>query len=162
MRHILRPDSTWRKSFTPTKRFGDEIAAELRFTAGSFGLHRLKTLEGGRCEMKLFVKSLVVAGALFGASLAGLASANAMPIAPTNGLATAPGPIETVGWRCGPGWHVNPWGRCVPNGGYYGRPYGFYGPRPVYRPYGYGPRPVYRPYARPYGRPYGHPYYRHW
>ncbi|WP_421914665.1 GCG_CRPN prefix-to-repeats domain-containing protein [Mesorhizobium sp.] len=24
-------------------------------------------------------------------------------------------PIENVGWRCGPGWHLNRWGRCVPN-----------------------------------------------
>jgi hypothetical protein len=23
--------------------------------------------------------------------------------------------VQTVGWRCGPGWHVNGWGRCVPN-----------------------------------------------
>jgi len=25
------------------------------------------------------------------------------------------GPIETVGWRCGPAWHMNRWGNCVPN-----------------------------------------------
>ncbi|WP_146172532.1 GCG_CRPN prefix-to-repeats domain-containing protein [Mesorhizobium helmanticense] len=24
-------------------------------------------------------------------------------------------PVETVGWRCGPGWHINNWGNCVPN-----------------------------------------------
>ncbi|WP_413541935.1 GCG_CRPN prefix-to-repeats domain-containing protein [Brucella sp. MAB-22] len=22
---------------------------------------------------------------------------------------------EQVGWRCGPGWHMNRYGRCVPN-----------------------------------------------
>ncbi|WP_446721201.1 GCG_CRPN prefix-to-repeats domain-containing protein [Mesorhizobium sp. 113-3-3] len=27
----------------------------------------------------------------------------------------APSPIESVGWRCGPGWHLNRWGNCVPN-----------------------------------------------
>lgn len=26
-----------------------------------------------------------------------------------------PLPVETVGWRCGPGWHMNAWDRCVPN-----------------------------------------------
>ncbi len=95
--------------------------------------------------MRNLVKGLIVAGALFGAGLVGGGAANAMPIAPAVGaqaaqVATAP--IETVGWRCGPGWHVNPWGRCVPNR-YYG-----YG-------YGYG-----RPY---YHRHYYHPYYhRHY
>jgi hypothetical protein len=102
--------------------------------------------------MKFFVKSLVVAGALFGASLVGVEAASAMPVAPYDGVSAASAPIETVGWRCGPGWHVNPWGRCVPNGGYYGRP--------VYRPYA----PVYRPYAPVYRRPYygPRPYYRGW
>ncbi|MCI4680015.1 hypothetical protein K9U39_11535 [Rhodoblastus acidophilus] len=99
--------------------------------------------------MHIFAKCLVVAGALFGASLIGTGAASAMPIAPDGGAHTSTAPIETVGWRCGPGWHINPWGRCVPNRRvYYGAP--------VYRPYG-----VYRPYyRRPY---YGHPYYhRHY
>ena len=101
--------------------------------------------------MKFFVKSLVVAGAVFGASLVGVEAASAMPVAPYD-VSAASAPIVTVGWRCGPGWHVNPWGRCVPNGGYYGRP--------VYRPYA----PVYRPYAPVYRRPYygPRPYYRGW
>jgi hypothetical protein len=112
--------------------------------------------------MKLFAKGLIVAGALFGASLVGAATASAMPIAPDAGGQAAGAPIEAVGWRCGPGWHVNPWGRCVPNG--YGYGGGYYAPRPLYRPYA----PVYRPYARPYARPYGRPYgvyghpYRRW
>jgi hypothetical protein len=115
--------------------------------------------------MKFFAKGLIVAGSLFGASLIGAATAGAMPIAPDAGAHATGAPIETVGWRCGPGWHVNPWGRCVPNGYGYGGGYGggYYGPRPVYRAapfYGPGYR---RPYARPYGRPYGvygHPYRR--
>jgi hypothetical protein len=42
----------------------------------------------------------------------GLASAaQAMPMAPTE----APSAITTVAGGCGPGWHPNPWGRCVPN-----------------------------------------------
>lgn len=106
--------------------------------------------------MKLFAKGLIVAGALFGASLVGAATASAMPIAPDAGGQAAGAPIEAVGWRCGPGWHVNPWGRCVPNG--YGYGGGYYAPRPVYRaaPF-YGPPGYRRPYARPYGRPYGRP-----
>jgi hypothetical protein len=105
--------------------------------------------------MKRIVKGLIVAAALFGASLAGVESASALPLAsPAIAVKSDAAPIETVGWRCGPGWHVNPWGRCVPNGYGYGRPYGFYGPRPVYRPY-------YRPYARPYYHPY-RPYRRYY
>jgi hypothetical protein len=108
--------------------------------------------------MKRIVKGLIVAAALFGASLAGVESASALPVAnPAIAADSAAAPIETVGWRCGPGWHVNPWGRCVPNGYY--RPYGFYAPRPVYRPYY---RPYARPYYRPYARPYYHPYRRYY
>ncbi len=31
---------------------------------------------------------------------------------------TAPGTsslVQDVRWGCGPGWHPNPWGRCVPD-----------------------------------------------
>lgn len=95
--------------------------------------------------MTLNFRSLVVAVALAGAGFAGVSQASAMPLA---GAPAATGPIEQVRWGCGPGWHPNPWGRCVPNG--------YYGPRPYYapRPY-YGPRPYYRP--RPYYAP--RPYY---
>ena len=55
----------------------------------------------------------------------GIASAQAMPVAPLHDTA---GPVTQVGWRCGPGWHVNGWGRCVPNRRFYGRGWGFYGP----------------------------------
>jgi hypothetical protein len=41
------------------------------------------------------------------------ADSQAMPMAKPS---ASPLPIETVGWRCGPGWHMNRWGRCVPNG----------------------------------------------
>ncbi|WP_319796783.1 GCG_CRPN prefix-to-repeats domain-containing protein [Nitrobacter sp.] len=55
----------------------------------------------------------------------GMASAQAMPVAP---LHDTTGPVTQVGWRCGPGWHVNGWGRCVPNRRFYGGGWGFYGP----------------------------------
>lgn len=98
--------------------------------------------------MRNFVKILVVAGALFGSGVAGIEVASAMPIAPAVGAQTATAPIETVSWPCGPGWHANPWGRCVPNR-YYGYGYG----RPYYHPY----------YRRHYYHPYYHRrYYRHW
>jgi hypothetical protein len=88
--------------------------------------------------MKNLMKSLVVAGALFGGGLVGLGAATAMPIAPAAGGAqAATAPIETIGWRCGYGWHINPWGRCVPNR-YYGYGYGYgrpYWRRHYYRPY---------------------------
>lgn len=61
----------------------------------------------------------------------GVASAQAMPVS-SLGDTVAP-EVQTVGWRCGgPGWHMNPWGRCVPNRRYYG-------PR-FYSGYGWGHR----------------------
>ena len=55
---------------------------------------------------------------------------------------TAPAVIEHVAYGCGPGWHPNPWGRCVPYR------------RVIYPGYYYwgGPRvyigPVWHPYHR--------------
>ncbi len=93
--------------------------------------------------MKFALKNIVLTGALLAASLVGAEQASAMPVAPEAGFAASSAPIEQAGWRCGsPYLHMNPWGRCVPNGGVY-RPYGVYR-----RPYG-----VYR---RPYG------VYRRW
>ena len=41
------------------------------------------------------------------------------------------GQLIKADYACGPGWHINPWGRCTPNyygGVYYGWPgYGGYG-----------------------------------
>jgi hypothetical protein len=54
----------------------------------------------------------------------GMASAQAMPAAP---LHDTTGAVTQVGWRCGPGWHINGWGRCVPSRRHY-RAWGYYGP----------------------------------
>ncbi len=89
--------------------------------------------------MTFAFKKIVLTGALLAASLVGAEQASAMPVAPEAGFAASSAPIEQAGWRCGsPYLHMNPWGRCVPNGGP-----GYYGPRPIYRPY-YGPRRFYR------------------
>jgi hypothetical protein len=53
-------------------------------------------------------------------------SAQAMPVAPVAPLHDTAGSVTQVGWRCGPGAHVNGWGRCVPNRRFY-RAYGYYG-----------------------------------
>ncbi|CDX45667.1 conserved exported hypothetical protein [Mesorhizobium sp. ORS 3359] len=82
--------------------------------------------------------SLAAALAIGGTAAASAASA--MPIAPV--APPAPAMIEHVAWGCGPGWHPNYWGRCVPNR------------RVVYPGYHYwgGPRvyigPVWHPYHR--------------
>lgn len=57
----------------------------------------------------------------------GVASAQAMPISSLSDKVEPT--VQTVGWRCGgPGFHMNPWGRCVPNRRVYGpRFYGGYG-----------------------------------
>ena len=54
--------------------------------------------------------SIAAALAIGGTAVASAASA--MPIAP---VAQAPAMVEQVAWGCGPGWHPNYWGRCVPN-----------------------------------------------
>ena len=75
--------------------------------------------------MKSTLKTLALAAAMLGASLAA-GEASAMPVAPAPVVADQSAPIVQAGWRCGPGWHMNGWGRCVPNHPY-GRPWG---PRP--------------------------------
>lgn len=99
-------------------------------------------------NLKIFVTAAALAGGL------GLASAaSAAPFSPALLGATDGAHVERVAGGCGPGWHPNPWGECRPNGygprRFYGGPgygggYGYYRPRPVYRPYGfYGPRPFF-------------------
>lgn len=58
-------------------------------------------------------------------------------------------PLTLVAGGCGIGFHRTPWGRCIPNGGYYGAPVygggGYYRPGPYYRGGAYyGRGPVYR------------------
>lgn len=50
----------------------------------------------------------VAAGTLMLSSI----GSQALPVAKPS---AAPLQAESVGWRCGPGWHMNPWRRCVPN-----------------------------------------------
>lgn len=66
------------------------------------------------------IKTICAAAILSGAALAGASQASAMPFgqAPSGGVA-----IEQAAWGCGPGWHPNRWGRCVPNRPVYYRPY---------------------------------------
>ena len=71
--------------------------------------------------MKTSIKFVLAATAFAGTSLAAIEAASAMPVAPMQKESSPL--LQDVGWRCGPGWHVNPWGRCVPN-----------------RRWGYGPR----------------------
>lgn len=58
----------------------------------------------------------IAAAALIAGSLLSIAApASALPLSPGQPIGAASGTIEQVGWRCGPGWHMNGWGRCVPN-----------------------------------------------
>ncbi|TPL05086.1 MULTISPECIES: hypothetical protein [unclassified Mesorhizobium] len=61
----------------------------------------------------MFTKYLLPVALAAGTLVLSGAGSEAMPMAKPN---AAPLPVETVGWRCGPGWHVSRWGRCVPNG----------------------------------------------
>ena len=88
--------------------------------------------------MKLLASLAVVVG------LGIASSAQAMPVAP---LADTSAPITQVGWRCGPGLHVNRWGNCVPN-------------RRLYRSWGYYAAP--RFHHRHRWHHHHHRHHRHW
>jgi hypothetical protein len=89
-------------------------------------------------SMKLLLAAALAAGGL----VATAQVSSAMTIAPQASAASAL--VQDVAYGCGPGWHPNPWGRCVPNARvyYYRPPVYYYHPRayyyggPVYR-YGY-------------------------
>jgi hypothetical protein len=67
--------------------------------------------------MKRSIKLAAVAAlGLCGLALAAGPS-SAMPMA--TAAPAAPTSAQPVAWGCGPGWHPNPWGRCVPNGPVY-------------------------------------------
>lgn len=69
--------------------------------------------------MKLFASILLAAG-----TVAMTSAARALPISPAPSI---PGAIVQVGWACGPGRHLTPWGRCVPTRRFY-LPWGYWGP----------------------------------
>ncbi|MCX8281678.1 hypothetical protein OSJ77_15905 [Phyllobacterium sp. 0TCS1.6C] len=61
---------------------------------------------------KIGLSVLVLIGGLFAMA----APAGASPAAPARSNSIELSQVlEQVGWRCGRGWHVNRWGRCVPN-----------------------------------------------
>lgn len=64
------------------------------------------------------INSCKLAVGALGTFLVTAGTASAMPIVLVD--SGAPPTAQTVAWGCGPGWHPNPWGRCVPNVPYYG------------------------------------------
>ena len=73
--------------------------------------------------MKLSATLACAALLAVGGMVATAETASAMPAAPSAVSATSALPAASllldVRYGCGPGWHPNPWGRCVPNR-YYG------------------------------------------
>lgn len=61
----------------------------------------------------MFTRHFLPIALAAGTLMLSVAGSQAMPMAKPS---ASPLPIETIGWRCGPGWHMNRWGRCVPNG----------------------------------------------
>ena len=61
----------------------------------------------------MFPKHLLPIALTAGTLMLSAVGSEAMPLVKPG---AAPLPVESVGWRCGPGWHMNRWGRCVPNG----------------------------------------------
>jgi len=70
--------------------------------------------------MKSFSKTLFAVSLALAGSFAAAEASIALPLAPRSQV-SAISPVQHIGWRCGPGWHVNGWGRCVPN-----RPRGYW------------------------------------
>jgi len=60
--------------------------------------------------MRLTTKLLIAAAI----TVAGATASQAMPFASSDSFGVA-SPVQQIGWRCGPGWHMDGWGRCVPN-----------------------------------------------
>lgn len=81
--------------------------------------------------------SFAAALAIGGTVAAGAASA--MPMMPAG---PAPAMVEQVAWGCGPGWHPNRWGRCVPYRRVYYPGYYYWGGPSIYV------GPVWHPYHR--------------
>lgn len=73
---------------------------------------------------------LTLSGALAVAALS--ASTSAAPTLPKAHAPDSANLIQVSG-GCGPAYHRNPWGYCVPN------PYGYYGWYGYYQPYYYRP-----------------------
>ena len=63
--------------------------------------------------MNRLTKYAIAAALAVTGTVATVAASSAMPMAPL--APAAPALVEHVAWGCGPGWHPNPWGRCVPN-----------------------------------------------
>ena len=63
----------------------------------------------------MYSAKLVAALVLLGGLFSFAAPAFSYPIAPAQTSQFSSNAIEQVGWRCGPGRHMDRWGRCVPN-----------------------------------------------
>lgn len=76
-----------------------------------------------KSSLKFIAASLIGLGGL----VATVGTSSAMT--PAAATPAASSLVQDVRWGCGPGWHPNPWGRCVPNRRvvYYGGPRHYYG-----------------------------------
>ncbi|UDL92391.1 hypothetical protein LGH82_14890 [Mesorhizobium sp. PAMC28654] len=61
--------------------------------------------------MKRLAKYTIAGALALGGVVTTVAASSAMPLVP---VGPAAGLVENVAYGCGPGWHPNPWGRCVP------------------------------------------------
>jgi hypothetical protein len=63
--------------------------------------------------MNYLTKYAITAALAVTGTVATVAASSAMPLV-SLAQPAAPALVEHVAWGCGPGWHPNPWGRCVP------------------------------------------------
>ena len=93
-----------------------------------------------RSSVKFACAAAIAMAGLFATAQA----SSAMPMSPgPNGASNL---TQDIAYGCGPGWHPNPWGRCVP----FRRAPVYYGGGPYYGgPYNGGPR-------------WGHPGWHRW
>lgn len=91
--------------------------------------------------MNGLTKYSVAAALAIGGTVAASA-ASAMPMTPL--APAAPALVERVAWGCGPGWHPNRWGRCVPYRRVYYPDYYYWGGPSIYI------GPAWHPYHRWY------------
>jgi hypothetical protein len=108
------------------------------------GLAGPRAFASENTAQEAFMKLVLAAALAAGGLVATAQASSAMTLAPQAPAASSL--VQDAAYGCGPGWHPNPWGRCVPNARYYRPPVYIYRP-PVYyhRPYyGYGGYGYYR------------------
>lgn len=96
-------------SWTPRRKFYH--SSSIQSPAPIFNEAGVLTME----DITMSVRSSLTALLVFGGVMSFSVPSFALPMPQPTNTHDAGSLAEQVGWRCGPGWHMNRYGRCVPN-----------------------------------------------